>query len=98
MSRPVANAEIQIDNGYVRVTRWTFPPGGETGEHRHGFDYVVVPITTGALTIESADGVVTAELETSVAYNRSAGVEHNVINNNDYEFVFVEIELLDKSG
>jgi hypothetical protein len=27
------------------------------------------------------------------SYNRSVGVAHNVVNPNDFEFVFVEIEL-----
>jgi hypothetical protein len=28
-----------------------------------------------------------------LSYNRQVGVEHNVINNTDYEVVFVEIEI-----
>lgn len=33
-----------------------------------------------------------AELKRGVSYFRNAGVEHDVINANDYEFVFVEVE------
>ncbi|MCZ6629445.1 MAG: cupin, partial [SAR324 cluster bacterium] len=33
-----------------------------------------------------------AELTAGVPYFRKAGVEHNVINANGFEFVFVEIE------
>jgi mannose-6-phosphate isomerase-like protein (cupin superfamily) len=33
-----------------------------------------------------------AELTAGRSYYRPVGVEHNVINANDYEFVFVEIE------
>jgi hypothetical protein len=32
-------------------------------------------------------------LQAGVSYARRAGVAHNVINANDYEFRFVEIEL-----
>jgi hypothetical protein len=32
-------------------------------------------------------------LTAGVSYARLTGVEHNVINANDHEFVFVEIEL-----
>ncbi len=98
MARPPAAPELQLDDGVVRVTRWRFAPGAETGWHRHGFAYVVVPMTTGALTIDTGDGLVTAELTAGVAYNRAAGVEHNVINDNDFEFAFVEVELLEKAG
>ena len=33
-------------------------------------------------------------LEAGVSYSRPAGVAHDVINANDFEFRFVEIELL----
>ena len=85
---------VQIDNDTVRVTEWRFPPGAATGWHRHEMSYVVVPGTTGDLTIADKDGNRTkAPLKTGVAYYRDAGVEHDVINDNDFEFVFVEIEL-----
>ena len=93
MARPAATPTRQVDNERVIVTEWHFAPGAETGWHRHGFDYVVVPQTTGQLLIENADGEVRADLTTGVSYYRDAGVEHNVVNANDYEFVFVEIEL-----
>ncbi len=34
-----------------------------------------------------------ADLKHGVSYYRNAGVHHNVINANDFEFAFVEIEL-----
>lgn len=37
-----AEAQVQIDDGRVRVTKWSFVPGAETGWHRHEYDYVVV--------------------------------------------------------
>ena len=36
---------------------------------------------------------VPAPLRAGVSYARQTGVEHDVINPNDFEFVFVEIEL-----
>ena len=56
-------------------------------------DYVVVPQTTGKLLLETAEGQISAELTAGVAYSREEGVEHNVVNANDYEFVFVEVEI-----
>ena len=44
-------------------------------------------------TRRSRDGEMTAELEVGVSYTRKVGVEHNVINANDYFLSFVEIEL-----
>ena len=92
-TRPNASPTLQIDNERVRVTEWRFPQGAATGWHRHEYDYVVVPQTTGTLTIQNAEGEYDAELSAGIAYYRQAGVEHDVINNNDYEFVFVEVEI-----
>jgi len=90
---PGAIPTVQIDNERVKVTEWRFPPGGETGWHRHGMDYVVVPMTTGPLLLETPEGSVTSQLTRGVSYTRPEGVEHNVINPSDTEFVFVEIEI-----
>lgn len=88
-----AQATVQVDNERTRVTEWRFAPGAETGYHRHEYDYVVVPLTTGSLKMVGPDGREThAELTTGVSYFRDAGVEHNVTNINTYEFVFVDIE------
>ena len=88
-----AASSIQVDNERVRVTAWRFAPGAETGAHVHAYDYVVVPLTTGTLRLEEAERVREVRLQAGVAYARSAGVAHNVINANDHEFGFVEIEL-----
>lgn len=84
---------VQIDNDRVRVTEWRFAPGAETGWHRHEMDYVVVPMTTGQLKIELPDNeIMISDLKAGISYARQIGVEHNVINANDFEFVFVEVE------
>lgn len=83
----------QIENERIIVTEWRFAPGAETGWHRHGYDYVVVPGTTGKLLLKTSEGDKHAELVTGQSYFRNKGVEHNVINTNDYEFVFVEVEI-----
>jgi quercetin dioxygenase-like cupin family protein len=92
-----AIATVQIDNERMRVTEWRFAPGGATGFHRHAYDYCVVPLTTGKLRIEGKDGVSEAELVTGRSYTRREGVEHDVINANDFEFVFIEVELKEKT-
>ena len=43
--------------------------------------------------METGDGDVTVELTAGKSYFRNVGVEHNVVNANEHEFVFVEIEL-----
>lgn len=93
MTRPQAIPTVQIDNERTRVTEWRFAPGAETGHHRHGMDCVVVPMTTGTLLRETPQGTLRSPLTAGVSYTRLTGVEHNVINANDFEFVFVEIEL-----
>ena len=90
--RDKAIPTIQIENSRTIVTEWRFRPGAETGWHRHQMDYVVVPMTGGTLTIESQQGLAKSELMRGVSYFRDRGVEHNVINGNDFEFVFIETE------
>ena len=88
-----ATSTLLIDNDRTRVTEWRFQPGAATGFHRHEYDYVVVPRTTGRLKLIDGDGAETfAELTEGIPYFRETGVEHDVINANDYEFVFVEVE------
>ncbi|WAG78423.1 cupin domain-containing protein [Metapseudomonas furukawaii] len=91
--RPQAVPTVQVDNTEVMVTEWRFAPGAETGRHRHGCDYVVVPMTDGTLLLETPEGEKFAPLVAGQAYFRKAGVEHNVINASDHEVVFVETEL-----
>ena len=63
--REPATGTVQIDDEHVRVVRWDFNPGAETGWHRHGFAYVVVPVTDGALLLEEPGGATrTAALTT----------------------------------
>jgi quercetin dioxygenase-like cupin family protein len=89
-----ATAKTFIDNERVRVTEWRFAPGAATGWHRHAMDYVVVPMLDGQLELIGPDGERTrAQLSRGVPYFRNAGVEHDVINANPFEFAFVEIEL-----
>ena len=94
MVREKAKLTVQIDDEKVKVTRWDFLPGAETGWHRHEMDYVVVPLTDGTLTAEMPDGsIVENKLTVGASYVRPAGVEHNIINKNDSPYSFIEVEL-----
>ena len=89
----MAIAIKQFENERAIVTKWDFEPGSETGWHKHQYDYVVVPGMNGRLLLETTDGENVAELREGQSYFRPAGVEHNVVNANDFRFYFVEIEL-----
>lgn len=92
-----AIAILQVDNDAVRVTRWTFPPRTETGWHRHGLDYVVVPTLPGTLTIVGTDGTRRDyDYVPGESYHRQRGAEHNVVNLSAGTVEFVEIELKDR--
>ncbi len=91
--RPQATSTRLEENDRVIITEWRFKPGAETGWHRHGYDYVVVCLTAGKLLAETSTGPVENELAFGQTYTRPAGVEHNIVNPNEGEFVFVEIEL-----
>jgi quercetin dioxygenase-like cupin family protein len=88
-----ATSTVFIDNDTTCVTEWRFAPGAETGWHRHQYNYVVVPMMDGKLRIDAGDEQqVFAEMKSGEPYFREAGVEHNVINANEHEYAFMEIE------
>lgn len=91
-----ARGTVLIENNRTRVTEWRFAVRGDnTGWHRHHHDYVVVPLFDGALELhEPGDTRRLAALKNGVPYFRESGVEHDVINANDFECAFIEIEFL----
>ena len=94
-SRPQGISTVKISNERVIVTEWKFRPNAEIGHCIHETDYVGVPITSEELLIIDESRVESiVELTAGVLYFRQAGVEHNVINNNLTDFIFIEIELL----
>ena len=90
----MAESEMMIDNKRTGVTRWFFKPGEETGQHIHEYDYVVVPMKDGELKIINLDGSVSiSKLVKGVSYFKEKGMNHNVTNNNDFSYSFIEIEI-----
>ena len=49
-------------------------------------------MVTGKLQLEHGKETQFADLTAGKSYYRPLGVEHDVVNANDYEFVFVEVE------
>ena len=91
-----AVSTVLIENERTRVTEWRFKKYGDnTGWHRHEYDYIVVPLFDGQLKIDvgSNENTITP-MKNGVPYFRELGVEHDVINGNDFEWAFVEIEFL----
>ncbi|WP_301271094.1 cupin domain-containing protein [Halomonas sp. Y3] len=93
MKRVQAVSQVQIDDNQVIVTLWNFPPGSETGWHRHAHDYVIVPVQDGHMLLETPDGEKEVRLKAGECYKRGEGVEHNVINIGEGPFSFVELEI-----
>ena len=92
--RPRASARVLVDDARVRVTRFEFAPGAETGWHRHALDYVVTPVSACRMLLEEPGGQTrTVSLAAGESYARGAGVEHNVVNAGDAPMSFVEVEL-----
>ncbi len=90
----MAKSNVMIDNDRVRVTEWSFEIGDETGHHVHEFDYVVVPMLDGQLKIVDDDGNESiSSLTKGNSYFRNQGVSHNVLNNNDFPYKFIEVEI-----
>ena len=88
-----ATSTVLIDNDRVRVTRWRFAPGAATGWHVHEYDYVIVPLTAGTLELVEPECTRDSHLTVGAPYFREAGVEHDVVNTNDHDFTFIEIEM-----
>lgn len=92
--RPACTATELVDDDRVRVTRFDFAPGSETGWHRHGYDYVITAVTDCHMLLEEPGGGTRKVLvPAGTAYRRQEGVEHNVVNDGDGVMSFVEVEL-----
>lgn len=90
-----ATPRVLIENARVRVTRWTVAATEETGLHRHGHDYVVLPLTDGLMRVTAVDGSTAVHrLDRGAPYFREAGAEHTVGNGGEGLLDFVEVELL----
>ena len=71
-----AISNVQIDNNLVRVTKYSFMPGQETGMHKHFYDYIVTPITDGKLLLIDKHGKESNyNLTSCQSYFRKAGIE-----------------------
>ncbi len=87
-------ADQLIDDELVRVTRFTFARGAQTGWHTHAMDYVITAITDCQMRLEDGDGATREVLvRAGEAYRRGAGVQHNVINAGATPMIFVEVEI-----
>ena len=74
----------KLETERVRVTERLLLPGESTGHHIHEYDYVVVPLTGGELTIVDSEGNSTKfPTEMGGARARQKGVAHNVFNLSD---------------
>ena len=94
MSRPAADAQQLIDDDRVRVTRFDFRPGAETGWHQHEMDYVITALTDCRMLLEEPEGQSREVLvPAGSAYRRDRGVRHNVINAGETPMSFIEVEL-----
>lgn len=94
MSREQAVATRLLEDDRVRVTRFDFAPGAETGWHTHEMDYVITTLTTCNLVLEHPDGTTTGTtVPPGQAYTRVEGTKHNVINGGDAPMAFIEVEL-----
>ena len=87
-------ATPQYEDARVRVTRYDFDPGGQTGWHVHEMEYVIVTLTDCPLRLELPGGETRESLiPAGSSYSRPKGTEHNVINAGDTPMAFVEVEL-----
>jgi beta-alanine degradation protein BauB len=94
MTRQTCTATVLVDDDRVRVTRFDFAPGAETGWHRHGHDYVITALTDCPMLLEEPGGGERRVLvPAGTAYRRAEGVEHNVVNDGTVLMSFVEMEL-----
>ncbi|MAA97289.1 MAG: cupin [Stappia sp.] len=92
--RPQAQATTLIDDEKVRVTRFDFAPGAETGWHRHAMDYVITTLSECNMLLEEPGGATrSVTMPSGTVYRRDEGVEHNVVNEGTATMSFIETEL-----
>ena len=88
------SSTLLAEDEKVRVTRFDFNPGQETGWHVHKYDYVITAITDCFMLLQHPDGTQTnSKVSAGNAYRRDAGVNHNVVNISEQQMSFIEIEL-----
>jgi quercetin dioxygenase-like cupin family protein len=92
-ARAPAIPTVLVDDERVRVTRWDFEPGAETGHHVHGMAYVVVPMTDCHFLLEEPTGERRVTMAAGQAYSRPVGIEHNVVNGGAAPMSFIEVEV-----
>ena len=91
----MAKAKVLINNDKVKITEWSFEISGSTGHHIHEYNYIVVPMLHGELKIiDKNNNETISKLTKGGAYYRDKGVEHDVFNNNNFPYSFIEIELI----
>ena len=91
----MAKPTVLIENDKIKVTEWYFEVGDSTGPHVHEYDYIVVPMLEGELKIlDKNNNETISKLNKGGAYYRDKGVEHDVFNNNNFPYSFIEIELI----
>ena len=94
MTTPQAKAILLVEDDRVRVTRFEFEPGAETGWHTHEYDYVITAVTDCTLDLEDPDGSTRrVTVKSGDAYRRDKGIRHNVVNGGSATMAFIEIEL-----
>jgi quercetin dioxygenase-like cupin family protein len=80
-----AEPTVQRDDADIRITRWDFPPGSVTGQHTHGWPYVVVMLTDAVMRVDDGTAVTETRMSAGQAYHRPAGIEHDVMNSHSPE-------------
>jgi mannose-6-phosphate isomerase-like protein (cupin superfamily) len=84
--------EVLIDNDTVRVSRWLFKPGQQSGWHHHELDYMGLHSTRNLLRYEMPDGRVETKDQIGISGFIKAGAEHNVTNVGSTDAEAYEIE------
>ncbi len=93
-TRPQATGTLLTETERVRVWRYDFAPGAETGWHVHGHDYVITTLTDCRMRLELPGGELREVfVPMGSAYTRPEGTEHNVVNGGSAAMSFVEVEL-----
>ncbi len=83
---------LQHEDNDVRITRWDFVPGAVTGQHTHGWPYVIVMLTDAVMRVDTGAAVTETRLVAGQSYHRPAGIEHDVMNGGNASMAFLEVE------
>ncbi len=84
--------EVQADNDYYRITKWTLPALGTTGRHPHQFRATILPWTIAQPLLRRDGREQHVDFVAGQAHEIEPGSDDELVNTTEHEVSFLAIE------